>query len=320
MRFDVERYLQRNALGFRRSGAKELVGKCWACGKPDHLYINRFTGNWHCFAGSCEASGTLASAIMRIQSVTLAEARRIVANEQLPYIPGLKDELRERLEAVGEPEVERVAVDLPPEFKPCWDGKCWRVPVYLRERGVTKEQLARFGVGFCRGGRYAGRVVFPVRSPWGYSFTTRLATPGMLRYLSGPEAGKLLFGWQESLPHHSTTLPVVLVEGPFDCLAVDRAGFPSLALLGKELRHTQRAQLRALGAAGRRFVLLLDRDAVKSLVKQMGKLRNLRVALLPGAKDPAVAGDTAIRKAVRGAIDRMGVVGVGLRTRLAECR
>ena len=314
---DVERYLQRNGLGFRLSGEQELVGKCWVCGKPNHLYISKRTGQWHCFAGKCEASGGIISAIMHIESVSFAEASRIVASEVMPYVPSLKDELRDRLEHMDEEETERVAVDLPEEFEPCWGGKTWRVPRYLRDRGVPKWQLKRFGIGFCRKGQYIDRVVIPVRSLLGYSFTTRTAVDSSLRFLSGKHCGGLLFGWEGSLDAHDASLPVVIVEGPFDCLAVDRFGYPCLALLGKELRPAQLRQLRVL--ADRTFVLLLDPDTLLTVAKQVAKLRNVKVGMLRGAKDPAVATKAQIDAAIDGAIDRGRLVGVTLRARLAGC-
>jgi hypothetical protein len=157
----------------------------------------------------------------------------------------------------------------PSTFVPVWDetrpeGEQWSMPQYLLERGMTRRTAARFGIGYSEDYRYAGRIVLPVVCPAGVSFTTRALDPDdKLRYLSGPGAGQLVFGWPQ-LPADADEL--VLVEGPFDATSVYQARLPVLGLMGKSLREAQVLMMRQRGF--KRYVLMLDGDALADAIRQ----------------------------------------------------
>lgn len=313
MRLDVERYLAGVGLGFRPSGRKELVGRCWVCGKADHCYINKTTGKWHCFAGSCNASGDTISMLMHVEKVDFVTACRILASEVMPRVMPLAGDMRDRLEGRSEDE-PLVATELPAEFEPCYVRGKWRIPRYLRQRRISKQAIKEFCIGYCRTGHYADRIVLPIRSPFGHSFTTRLTLPGEPRYLAGEGAGRLLFGWNVLQRCYADTSIVVLVEGPFDALVTFDAGLPVLGLCGKSLHEPQRDQLRML--RGKTFVLLLDPEAASDAVEQASKLLSTKIALLPGNKDPAKSKHDTIRRTVARALSVGDARMVGLRRRL----
>lgn len=314
MRLDIERYLAGVGLGFRPSGSKELVGRCWVCGKPDHCYVNKTTGKWHCFAGSCEASGDTISMLMHVEKVDFLTARRILASETMPRVMPFVGDMRDRLKERAADKVELVETELPAEFEPCYAKDKWRIPRYLKQRKIRKQTIAKFGIGFCRSGDYANRIVLPIRSPFGYSFTTRLTLPGEPRYLAGEGAGRLLFGWDVLERCYPDTGIIVLVEGPFDALVTFDAGLPVLALCGKALREPQRDQLRTLRETT--FVLLLDPEAASDAVEEAAKLLNVKIGLLPGNKDPAKSSYETIRRTVARASSVGDARITGLRDRI----
>lgn len=99
---------------------------------------------------------------------------------------------------------------------------------YMQARGVTPEQVVRWGLGFAVDGRLAGRVVFPLRDSAGAlrSYTARTFLDDPKRYLTptraeGPDSSAL-FG-EEHWPGLSGRQQVVVVEGALDALAVERA-------------------------------------------------------------------------------------------------
>jgi hypothetical protein len=161
----------------------------------------------------------------------------------------------------------------PSTFVPVFDagraeGEEWLMPEYLLERGMTRRTAARFGIGYCEDHRYSGRIVLPVVCPAGASFTTRALDPeAKLRYLSGPGAGQMLFGWPQ-LPAGADEL--VVVEGPFDVTSVHQAGLPVLGLMGKSLRESQVLMMRQRGF--KRYVLMLDGDALADAIRQANLL------------------------------------------------
>lgn len=102
---------------------------------------------------------------------------------------------------------------------------------YLAARGLTRSQVARWGLGYALEGRLAGRVVIPTRSATGrlLSYTARAIDRGGLRYLTpardeGADAGAV-FGEE----HWGPGGGAVLSEGSFDALACERA-VPELAV------------------------------------------------------------------------------------------
>jgi len=165
---------------------------------------------------------------------------------------------------------------------------------YLRKRGVTLETAHWFGCGYLGGdGSLAGRIVFPVSTPdgrvvghVGRSIGNRLWP--RYRFSTGLRKGLLL------LHEEAVTImePVIVVEGPFDAMAVDQAGFRNVvALLG--CRATGH-QLAPLAWYPRVIVLLDDDDAGRAgaiwIAAQLG--RRAVVVHLPG--DPAGACTSAL--------------------------
>lgn len=312
MRFDVRAYLERNAGHVTPSGRDHVQTDCPLCGKAAHLYVNTVTGAWDC--KKCGEAGGPVRLIVAMERVSTGEARRILASQALPYIPRLKGELREMLDATkARPAAPKVDVDLPPEYLPCWDGTTLRVPVYLRERGVSDDEIKRFRLGYCERGRYAGRVVFPVASLYGRSFTTRLTVRGEPRYLAGDEAGRLIFGWDVAL---EVGPPYVVCEGPMDALAVYRAGFAPMALMGKTLRRSQLNQLKTLDGP---FTLVLDEDATTEMFDEVQKLGNVSIGLLPQG-DPAAVTTKVLRRTILQARPQEDAMPLRLRSRLAALR
>lgn len=127
----------------------------------------------------------------------------------------------------------------------------------LRRRGVPDAIVAEVGIGGCAGGKYAGRVVVPVRASTGdwVGFVARdwsgLSERKYL-YPRGMQKGLVLFNERALLVE--TDAPAFAVEGVFDAFSVWPDG---VAFLGKPTED----QIGALVAARRPIVLLLDGDA-----------------------------------------------------------
>lgn len=288
------------ALGARQSSGREWVlPRCPWCSKERHLYVNIRTGKWTCFR--CDEKGRWLRLYAEIEGITESEAARQAMEAAFAGRATGSS-------APAEPEEPELPadVDLPSDFIPVWDGKAWTWPTYLTDRGVKRTTGAAYKLGFAKAGRYARRIIFPVSCPGGRSFTARSILPAdvePLRYDSGPDCGRLLFGWDQAMAGKRSLL--LLVEGPFDVLSCYQAGLPAVALLGKRLRD---AQVEMLSDADvKRIILLLDDDARSDALAQVGSERleaingRLSVARLdegdPGESTPAI-----LRAAVDGAI------------------
>lgn len=114
----------------------------------------------------------------------------------------------------------------------------WPTPAraYLERRGVTPEQVARWGLGYAVEGRLAGRVVVPVRDRAGAvaSFTARAFGRAAVRYFEprqedGADPGALL--GEHLWPAPGRRRVLLAAEGFFDSAALERAAAVPVAAL-----------------------------------------------------------------------------------------
>jgi hypothetical protein len=272
---------------------------CPWCGKAQHLYVaaekrvkksgrTTYPGDFVCF--KCDVRGRFVKLYAELEGVTWKEALLAMLGIEDPLPPTAErrfktPEMRETLaESAPEPSAraeeppEEIAEEtapapvepegpplldaLPEDFTPVFDGTRWQMPTYLTERGIERATAAKFGLGFCKLGRYAGRIVLPIACPSGRSFTTRSLDPDeKLRYLAGNGAGRLLYGWGVSRP--SDTL--VICEGPFDVLSWYQAGVTVVGLMGKRLKEEQLPMLLDLRAE--RYVVALDAGETEDAIR-----------------------------------------------------
>lgn len=209
--------------------------------------------------------------------------------------------------------------DRPSIYIPVWNGRTYRLPKYLKQRGITPERAREYQMGWCQDGRYADRIIMPIDAPDGRSFAARSVDKSVnIRYLGGPGAGELMYGW----PSVRDREHVVIVEGPFDVLRVVQAGYQCLGIQGHSLRESQLQVLQRY-----RFEtisLMVDpevimdhtttrtgRDPLDDRERKRRKLPgesimgvakklpgNVRIALLRGAKDPGEASHEQIHVAL----------------------
>jgi DNA primase len=125
---------------------------------------------------------------------------------------------------------------------------------YLSERGITREDIQRWKIGFCYDGDYGGRIIVPSFSTTGYPnyFIARSYVGHGMKY-KNPQASKnvvfndLFTNWNDDL---------VIVEGVFDAI---RAG-NAVPILGSTLR-TDSDLLRKIVRNDTPCYIALDPDA-----------------------------------------------------------
>jgi DNA primase len=125
---------------------------------------------------------------------------------------------------------------------------------YLKERGITQEQIVRWKIGFCYDGEYGGRIIVPSFGATGYPnyFIARSYVGHRMKY-KNPQSSKnvvfndLFTNWNDDL---------VIVEGVFDAI---RAG-NAVPILGSTLR-TDSDLLRKIVRNDTPCYIALDPDA-----------------------------------------------------------
>lgn len=297
MPFDTEEWVRDNMDSVKRSTGDEFAADCPFCGKPGHFYVNVDTNNYICF--KCEAAGRGFSGLVRlvaeVEGVKTSVARRMITRQVVQFKRRESEpkSLMERLANMRGREAQQadgvVQAPLPDEFIPVWKhDRGWRMPMYLKQRGITRETAKTWGLGYCDKGRYADRIVFPIVCPNGQSFTARDATEDQSqqpKYLNpkGVDHGRLLYGWN--------TLgdgDVIMVEGPMDVLTLVQRSYEVLGLLGKAL-HVEQMKLLLKLPRDKTFIIMLDPEETEAPYKVAKQLlcrfERVYVAKLPGV-DP----------------------------------
>jgi hypothetical protein len=174
---------------------------------------------------------------------------------------------------------------------------------YLKQRGLSRETLDRYGVGYASRGRMKGYVCMPV-----YGFPHPDASPPLVylgryagedyleknkpKYLWGAAdfpKSRVLVGLAQAMENFRDR-PIVLTEGMFDMLSVCEAGYRHVVTcVGSDLSDEQARLLLHLGHP---VVLLFDGDDAgrAGARKAAGKLIRgafVRAVMLPEGKDPA---------------------------------
>lgn len=140
-------------------------------------------------------------------------------------------------------------------------------PPYLVARGLEKETIEYFGLGYCSRGLMRGRVVIPIQNERGELVAYSGRYPGdppqgQPKYLlpSGLRKSQVVFNLNRA-SEIAKENGLVVVEGFFDVLRVWQSGFHQVvAIMGSSLSERQRDLLVAAVGADGKISLLLDQD------------------------------------------------------------
>ena len=178
--------------------------------------------------------------------------------------PETMTELKAIVKYVG-PETDvqvETKVTLPKEFKPLANIQKSNIMgrhalAYIKSRGITEEDILKYGIGYCETGRYANMVIIPsydergnINYFTGRSFekepSVKYRNPSVSRDIIPFE---LFINWD---------LPLILCEGPFDAIAIKRNVIP---LLGKNIQT--KLMKKIVMSSVEKIYIALDRDAQK---------------------------------------------------------
>lgn len=277
---DLPDVLTRLGIPHRGSG-RELVARCPFHEERTPSWSIRADGGgrhglWRC-KGACEAPddrGSVLSLVARVVglrredgSPDLPAARLwLSGGEDGPKIPPPASVALEVSE--GPPRGYRLPAGVlcPPAAE--WSQLPLR---YLEDRGVSGEQVDRWGLGYAFTGKLAGRVVLPARDASGIprSHSARTFVGDRLKWrsadrLDGPDPD-VLFG-EQHWPA-SGRGSVVLVEATLDALAAEGATEGRLAVAAVHGSEPTDGQLAKLGTF-REVLVAADPDEAGEKVHQ----------------------------------------------------
>jgi DNA primase len=138
---------------------------------------------------------------------------------------------------------------------------------YLAERGLTPETIAEFGVGFCGKGMMAGRIAIPIHDITGnvVAYAGRAigdTTEETPKYKLPPGFRKSLelFNIDRAIKEPAD-MPLVIVEGFFDCMKLHQHGCHKVvALMGSTMSSAQEELIRKHINGRSQVIVMLDED------------------------------------------------------------
>jgi len=208
---------------------------------------------WHCWV--CEAKGKTIRALFKktkVPSNKIAELNMIIA-------PG-KDE-KQVISTMLELPKEFISLNNIDNLDKVTSLEARRATRFLKNRGITQEDITKYNIGFCYEGPYKDRVIIPSYDENGIInyFIARAFIDGIQKYKNPPSDAKSAIGWELYI---NWDAPIVLVEGVFDALTIKRNVIP---LFGKIIHEKLMKKL--VRSTVNRVYIALDPDAIKNALK-----------------------------------------------------
>ncbi len=245
----------------------ELVGFCPIHDENQYnknsFCVNTKKNVFNCFA--CGSHGNILDFVAQMEDVDIRQAGLLIADWF--EIDGEGQERKERGQKVDSqtatPENEAVNPPLSFELKDLDSNHS-----YLQERGLEKETIKEFGLGFCKRGLMKDRIAIPVHNEKGelVAYAGRFAgdppPEGEPKYKLPPNFRKhlVLYNFHRAR-EFSGEKDLVLVEGFFDVMKVWQAGVKNIVgLMGTVLSNEQEKLLIDILAPDNKVTLMLDPD------------------------------------------------------------
>ena len=134
---------------------------------------------------------------------------------------------------------------------------------FLKQRGLKQDDIIKYNIGFCKDGKYGGRVIIPSYDEdrkLNYFIARDYKGETPQKYKNPPVAAKDVIGFELYI---NWDAPIILVEGMFDALTIKRNVIP---LFGKAI-HSRLLQ-KLVKSSVDRIYIALDNDARRDALKQ----------------------------------------------------
>lgn len=244
------------------SGTQIAYKFCPVCGDDRYkTFVNPDNGKWICFSGACGARGVVdmgMAAEPRAAGQDILDAMR----RDWPPAPELVEE-----------------IDLPPFHELTFAAR-----KYLTRRGIDEESTRRLGLVEWED---KSRILIPFFSKEGalIYWTSRRYSDRLgqgPKYLTAP-------GKHPLFTREGSSTILAIVEGVFDAIAVERAGYSAVALGGKSLPTYLVRNLLTLAGRHDTIVVALDSDALDASLRIRAQLSDrmaVKIVTPPTGRDP----------------------------------
>lgn len=205
---------------------------------------------WHCWA--CDVRGTTIYSLfkqIKVDSNKYGELKSLVKTSK----------------SIKETQVVS-SVSLPNEFISLSTGdlndiSARHARAYLKSRNISKYDIIKYNIGYCKSGLYNNMIIIPTYNKEGQLnyFTARSFEKEPYIKYRNPSASRDIIPNEHLI---NWNIPIVLCEGLFDAIAIKRNAIP---LLGKNIQSNLMKKL--ITTQVNKIYIALDRDAIKQALR-----------------------------------------------------
>ena len=253
------------------------------------LQVNLQTQQWHCWV--CDSKGRKISSLLKRLHVDAHKLKKLYEIYGDDYIVYQQDIEEEKVELRLPKEFQSLLKE-PKGFSPLFR----KVKEYADKRGITKEDIIRYNIGYCDGGLYANRIIIPSYDSdnrLNYFIARSVYDEEKFKYKNPPVSKNVIMfenqiNWNE---------PITLVEGVFDAMAVKRNAIP---LLGKFVPKKLSDSIYKEGV--KKINILLDEDAQEQALRYTMQFQNNGIEttnIKPSDKDASEMGFSQVNELLK---------------------
>ena len=128
---------------------------------------------------------------------------------------------------------------------------------YIKKRNISKYDIIKYNIGFCKEGLYKNMIIIPTYNKDGQLnyFTARSFEKDPYIKYRNPSASRDIIPNEHLI---NWTVPIILCEGLFDAIAIKRNAIP---LLGKNIQSNLMKKI--VTSFVKKIYIALDKDAIK---------------------------------------------------------
>jgi len=181
---------------------------------------------------------------------------------------GKIDEAKSLVKDVNYTETTKVelALRLPDAYISLYDASlndimARHAMAYLKKRHVSKHDILKYNIGYCKEGPYKNMIILPTYDADGRLnyFTARSFEKEPYIKYRNPQVSRDIIPNEHFI---NWNIPIILCEGPFDAIAIKRNAIP---LLGKNIQKNLMKKI--VTSLVDKIYIALDRDAIKQALR-----------------------------------------------------
>lgn len=248
-------------------------------------------GSYHCWR--CDTKGaTFGSLLYKLQAPP----------NYRDAIFKLTGDIRMARYAKSDPTFISLPTEFHPLSKPQKKPEYKNASAYLKRRGITREDVLRYNIGYCESGEYEHHIIIPSYDAKGilnFFIGRRYYEDGFVPHKK-PDVPMNLVGFESFVNYGE---PLNLCEGVFDAISIRNNAIP---LFGKY--PSTALKIRMIEHHVKRVNVILDLDAEEDSLK-MYKTLHRQVPLMDiymvklDGKDPSKLGFEKVRALIRNAYE-----------------